>query len=292
MTRQSLLSRLLLIALLPGLMTSCVKRPASDVITGELHGTVHWQGDVQLRGDVVLAEDATLTIAPGSRVLFQTPQSGEDILTEHPYFIGSELIVRGRLIAKGTPAAPIVFSAADPAAEPGSWGGINIEDSIQAIFNHCSFSQADSAIHARRSWVSIANSRFRNNLVGIRFHDTDILIEKNLLENNGAAIRFHFGSPTIRLNRIQNNEKGLFITAAPWGYRIRNNSFINNRPYQVTLGEAVNERVDLTHNYWAEDADYLTDFLYDGRLDDWLGVIEFQPLLSAPPTERESGWNR
>lgn len=268
--------------------------PGEDrVIRGELHGLQRWQGTVYLRGDVVLAADAELIIAPGTRVLFLPPQAGEDLLTGHPYFPGSELIVRGTLLAAGTANQPILFQSADPQAAPASWGGINIEDSERAVFDYCSFQQADSALHARRSWVSVENSHFFNNLVGIRFHDTDFLIEKNLLQNNGAAIRFHFGSPVICKNVIRNNGKGLFITSAPWGYTIENNSFINNRPWQVSLGEGVLDPVMLKNNFWGEDvAALLPNYLYDGRKDDWLGEIRFQPLRSTPDNSAGILWNR
>ncbi len=264
---------------------------ATPIMRGELHGRLYWQGEILLQGNVILAEDTVLTIAPGTSILFLPIAADEDDLTDHPYFPGSELIVRGRLMAKGTATQPIEFRAFDSVAKPGSWGGINVEESVQAIFQFCTFRQADSAIHARRSWVSVTDSHFHDNLVGIRFHDSDILIENNLLENNDAAIRFHFGAPVIRLNKIHNNNKGIFITASPWGYRIRNNSFVNNRPYHVSLGEEVTDSVDLRHNYWGDDAAELVDFIYDGRVDDWLGVIDYRPILVEPPNDRASGWN-
>lgn len=277
--------RTILFLLVALVLSGCLAVPPSTVIHGELHGVQHWQGVVRLRGDVILAADAELIIAPGTRLLFLLPAAGEDDLTDHPYFPGSELIVRGRIFAEGTAAEPILFQAVDPQAGPASWGGINIEDSEQAVFNYCIFQQANSALHARRSWITVENSQFFDNLVGVRFHDSDILIENNLLYNNGAAIRFHFGSPVICNNVIRDNLKGLFITSDPWGYTIENNSFINNRPYQVSLGEGVTEPVQLRNNFWGADAAELTAYLYDGRVDAWLGVINYQPLRNQPASD-------
>ncbi len=286
-------SRLCCSLLLLLLLAGCLNRPVPTVVQGELQGEHFWQGEVRLRGDVVLADTASLTIAPGTQVLFLPPLAGEDKLTEHPYFPGSELIVRGQLSATGSAAKPIVFRALEQTAGPGSWGGLNIEDSEQAVFSYCRFQQADSAIHARRSWISIENSQFVNNLVGIRFHDTDILIENNLLQHNRTAIRFHFGSPVICNNEIRDNQKGLFITSAPWGYRIENNSFINNHPYQVSLGEGVIEAVELNNNYWSEAAGApLEQRFYDGRLDDWLGTINYQPVREQAAPGVGIRWSR
>ena len=273
-----------------GFLSACLPQPA---LQGELHGQLNWQGEVHLQGNVILAEDVVLTIAPGTKVVFLPLDPSLDDFSEHPYFPGSELIVRGQIIAKGTAEAPIRFQYIDPDSEPGSWGGVNIEESKRAIFDHCIFRQADSAVHARESWVVVENSLFTENLVGIRFNSTNILIEKNLLHNNGAAIRFHFGSPVICKNEIRNNDKGLFITSDPRDYTIENNSFLNNSPYQVSLGEAVPDTVFLQKNYWGEEtAETLPSKLYDGRLDKWLGTVDFMPMRVAPDPDVGIRWNR
>ncbi len=260
---------------------SCLYRgqPTGQVLKGH----IYWQGEVRLSGDLILAKSAELTIAPGTRILFDPPAPGEDLYQEHPYFTGSELIVRGRLNARGTKENPIIFMAGDPAGNAGSWGGVNIEDSPGAFFKYCRFKQADSAIHARNSRVSIEYSTFKNNHVGVRFHDTRLRVENNLFENNGTAIRFHFGAPVIRNNLIQSNGKGLFISAEPRDYRIEGNSFIENRPYQVSLGEGLRKPVDLRNNYWSDSAGSdLEEFFFDGRVDDWLGRVVYRPVLERP----------
>lgn len=252
-----------------------------------LTGSIYWQGEVRLVGDVILAENADLTIAPGTQILFAAPSAEQDIYREHPYFIGSELIVRGRLQALGTVQQPIVFRAEDPSAPAGRWGAINIEGSPDSRFAYCVFQQADSAVHARQAKVEIRHSVFRHNLVGVRFHDTDLRVEQNLFEENDTAIRFHFGSPVIRHNLIRNNRKGLFISAEPRDYAIEQNAFIDNRPYQVNLGEGVRKPVNLAHNFWSEAlGEALERLFFDGRLDEWLGRVEYLPVLkSSPPLE-------
>ncbi len=284
----SLFRRLPLLLLL-GLI-SCAAKP---VLRGELHGQLFWQGEVHLQGNLILLEDAELTIAPGTQVVFLPLAPEEDDKYEHPYFPGSELIVRGRIMAKGTAEAPIQFRYVDPQGGPGSWGGINIEGSSLAHFEYSVFTQADSAVHSRDSWVVVENSHFHDNLVGIRFHDTDMLIEKNLLENNGAAIRFHFGAPVICRNIIRNNNKGLFITSEPREYIIENNSFLNNRPYEVSLGEGVRKTVELSKNFWGtQTPETLPSHFFDGRLDDWLGKVNYLPLRTTPDPDSGGVWSQ
>lgn len=262
------------------------------VVRGVVQGNVTWSGHVLLAGDVLLDQDARLTILPGTKVRFLAPEADAPGLTEHPNFPGSELIVRGRLMAVGTPEQPIVFEAAEASAPAGAWGAINLEDSREAVFEYCVFRQADSAIHSRDSDVYIEQSLFENNLVGIRFHDSQILIERNLLRNNQTAIRFHFGSPVICENQFINNRVNLFVTAEPRDYHIENNSFGEATDYQVVLGESVPEDLRIPRNHWPlNDPAALIRSFYDGRRSDYLGKVLFDPPRSTPSAQAGLSWS-
>jgi len=281
----------LLILCLLLLLTSCLPGRVIEA-RGVLHGDLVWQGVVQVAGDVVLAEDSHLTIRPGTQILF-LPPGEDDLFLEHPYFPGSELIVKGRITAIGLPEAPIVFASIDPDAAAGSWGGINIEGSPEAIFEYCLFRQADSAVHSREAQVYIEESIFEDNLVAIRFHSTEILIEHNLLRNNHAAIRFHFGSPVICENRFADNRVNLFITSHPRDYRIENNTFGATSDYQVIFGEEVPEDVRLSGNYWElKDAEALQATFYDGQRADYLGRVLVNPVRTSPASRTGPSWSR
>lgn len=264
----------------------------SSVLTGVLHGELNWAREVRLAGDVILAEDARLTIEPGTVVRFLPPEVGAAGLVDHPHFPGSELIVKGRLLAIGRPEAPIVFEADEAGAAPGAWGAVNLEGSPEAVFENCIFRQADSAVHSRNSRVFIAQSLFERNLVGIRFHDSEILIENNLLRNNGTGIRFHFGAPVICSNRFERNRVNLFITAYPRDYRIEQNFFGPTSDYQVVLGEEVPDDVQLPRNAWpSDDVTLIYDRIYDGRRSAYLGRVRLEPILGRPPRDNGLSWN-
>ena len=262
-------------------------------ITGILAGDHVWTGEVYLAGDVILAPEARLTIRPGTTVYFLPPQGAPGGLTEHPHFPGSELIVQGQLSALGTAAAPIRFVAADRQAPAGSWGALNFEAGAEGAFAYCLFRQADSAIHSRDSRVTIAESLFEDNLVGIRFHSSTMRIEHNLLRNNGVAIRFHFGAPEVRYNRFATNRVNLFITAHPRDYLFANNHFDTPLEYQVVLGEEVPEEVNLAGNAWSSGAPAeLNERLFDGRAVPYLGTVQVEPLLAKPPEGVGPAWIR
>jgi hypothetical protein len=241
---------------------------------------------------VIVPEGARVTIAPGTTILFLPPTAGEDQLTEHPNFPGSELIVRGTLVAEGNPAAPITFRFVDPDGSPGSWGGINLTGSPHASFRYCRFTQADSALHSQESHVSVEESLFEGNGVAIRFHSSDFRIENNLLRHNGTAIRFHFGAPLIRRNDIRDNDKGLFITSSPRNYRIEENNILGSRSYSVALGEDVPADVPMPLNYWGTpDPSVIEDSFFDGRRDSHLGEVLITPFAVSPIEGAGISWN-
>lgn len=274
------------------LANGCLRAPAPTAVSGILHGEVTWDGVVHLGGDVLLAPDARVTIRPGTQVLFLPPQGYPGGLVEHPHFAGSELIVQGELRAEGTAAAPIVFRSADRQAPPGSWGAVNFEGGT-GLFAFCVFRQADSAIHSRESRVTVTESLFEDNLVGLRFHSSAIVAEHNLWRRNGAAIRFHFGDPVIRSNRFEENRTHLFVTASPRNYQFTDNIFGAAEEYQVVLGEDVPDDVVLAGNYWgtAPTGEIVTR-IFDGRRAPYLGRVQLEPRRSAPLAGAGPAWIR
>ena len=273
------------------LMAGCLAGRVQTV-RGVLHGELVWQGEILVAEDVVLEEDVTLTILPGTRVRFLPAEPDGGGWTEHPHFPGNELIIKGQVQAIGTAKAPIIFEAFDPAAAAGFWGAINLVGSAEAIFEYCIFRQADSALHSWNSQVYVEQSLFENNLVGVRFNDSAILVENNLLRNNQTAVRFHFGSPVICENEFTDNAVNLFVTSHPRDYHIENNTFGTPLEYHVVFGEEVPEDVSLLRNYWvAENPDSLVDSFYDGRRSSYLGKVLFEPFRNTPSSQAGLSWN-
>ena len=282
-----LLVKLLGLILFMALTVACatLSLDKSHPVTGVISGDARWQGTVYIGGDLVIEKQARLVIAPGTDVVFLPPAPGQDLFTERPNFPGSELIVQGVLLAEGTAAKPISFRYVDPGAPAGSWGGINLRESPEARFRNVRITQANSAIHSHHSKASIEASRVEDNLFGLRFNTTEFLIQNNLLRGNGTAIRFHFGAPVIRGNVITDNERGFFITSYPRDYLIEGNNIVGNRGHAVVLGEEVPDDVRMAGNYWGTDnPETIAAALFDGRKDDYLGKVLFDPFATAPFT--------
>ena len=270
-------------------LVSCHTFTPPRLISTDITHDELWSGRIEIDGDVVIAENASVRIAPGTQIVFLPPSAGKDRLTDHPHFVGSELIVRGRLLAEGTAAVPITFSAHDPAAPAGSWGAINLVQSAGSRFRFCRFTQADSALHSQEADVEVACSTFSRNLVGVRFHSSRIKVTNSIFYNNGTAIRFHFGAPVIEGNLLTENDKGLFVTSFPRDYRISGNTIMASREFQVVLGEEVPDDLHLSGNYWGSvDPAEIRSHFFDGQGTDYIGMVRFEPFLSTPPPAPET----
>jgi hypothetical protein len=276
---------LLLLATIAGGCTSSIKKPTV------LNRDTVWSGEVTVQGDLILEKGSRLTVLPGTDVVFY-PAGNKDHLVDHPHFAGSELIVRGSIIAEGTAEQPITFRYIDPDAPAGSWGGVNLMASVESSFEYVLFQQADSAIHSQESRVYIEQSIFENNLVAVRFHSSEILIENNLIRNNDTGIRFHFGKPVICKNDIIDNKKGFFITSHPYDYLIENNTILKNER-NVVLGEEVPENVLMARNYWGTtDDNAIRLTFFDKQIEPYLGIVQYEPLRSAPDSTSGVKWSR
>jgi hypothetical protein len=97
-----------------------------------IHGNENWSGKVHIIGDIIIAENGVLTIEPGTIVKFSVRdhfRSGQDTKR-------CELIVRGKLIAKGSEKRWITLTsdsmnrrqlASPKKARDGDWYGVRKE---------------------------------------------------------------------------------------------------------------------------------------------------------------------
>lgn len=96
--------------------------PGARFYRGEIAASTSWEGVIRLTGAVVIREGVTVTVEPGTEVLVQ-PGTGADV------------VVRGRLLVRGTAAKPVVFDTAGGCAA-GPWGGIVFERGSAGILEN------------------------------------------------------------------------------------------------------------------------------------------------------------
>ncbi len=193
-------------------------------VSGPIVEDTTWDAElVRVVGDVTVIDGVTLTISPGARVEFGG------------YY---RLSVAGTLLAVGTPAARIVFTAAHPeeftidAERAGCWNGIRFAGAatnVASELRYCKFEyskalsgDADSYPYAggalsiiEFSHLTIANCVFRHNLAEyggaiFMYRNANPLIAGNLLVDNHAignasAIYAAYSHPHLINNTIVRN---------------------------------------------------------------------------------------
>ncbi len=274
-----------------------------------------WQGQVLVKGDVEVAPGVTLTIMPGTVVRFAriTPNGPAKLTTDRTaHFPRAELIVKGRLLAQGTPDARIIFTSAADDPQPADWGAVNFLNSTDNILEFCEFSYGHTSVHAHGAQMIIANSFFHHNGVAIGMKNVKgavrcvVAVMYNRITDNGGGVLFGKGStPTITHNEISNNKffgiyvkkggqanirynnitdngKGVLFYAVK-GFVLRDNNIARNTDYNISMLEGQEADVDARRNWWGTtDAERINTLIRDKTQDNTLGSVDFSGFTKAP----------
>ena len=102
-------------------------RAATNLVPAIITTNTTLSGTNLVSGTVIITNDVTVTITPGTQMLLNT---------------NAILIVRGRLLADGTSNAPIRFTRATTAAR---WSRMMFIEADDSLFRHCVIEYANSA---------------------------------------------------------------------------------------------------------------------------------------------------
>lgn len=116
-----------LVFLILGLSTGTASLCAqTNLAAPEILSDTTWSGTNLIQTTVTIASNVVLRVAPGAQILLAS---------------GATLVVRGRILAEGTEAAPIYFTRGDAGR---GWKGIRLIAAQPSRFVHCIFEHADS----------------------------------------------------------------------------------------------------------------------------------------------------
>jgi len=259
-----------------------------------------WNGEIIVKGVVVVARGATLQITPGTRVRFLKTDRNNDGIGD------SEIRVLGRILAEGTPDARITFASAEESPSWKDWSYLLVFTS--GSFNrvaYCNFQHAFSGLQVHFSTVSVKNSQFEGNFEGVRFGRADLALENNVFRDNDVGIRFTRmeGPVLISNNEITRNRIGIFLV--PSGQNIRDffepdrsgrawntgrlkiagNNIYGNDWYNLSLGEKQLWNIEVSKNYWGSNsATEIEEKIFDQRRDSSLGKAFYEPFLKKRHT--------
>jgi hypothetical protein len=309
----------ILIVLVGVALSSCAPQKGKVVEKGTIKSNTTWSGEVLIKGDVEVAKGATLTIMPGTVIRFARIEPygpanlhGKD--TGYNFaFERAELIVRGKLLARGTKENMIVFTSAEGSPHAGDWGAINFQDSSENIIEYCDISYADTGVHGHGVQASVANCYLHDNGVGVGFKDVEqyrtrgsMNIFNNRIIGNGGGVLCGKGtrsaishneisnntiygifgkmaySANVKLNNIVRNEKGVILYATR-GCRLSQNNIADNEEYNVSMLEGQSWNADARDNWWGtNDKRKIKKLIWDKDEDGALGVVDFSDFTAAP----------
>lgn len=251
------------------------------------HDTV-WSGTITVRGKIVVKRGVTLTIEPGTAVKFARLDRDRNGVGD------GEILVEGKIDARGTKDKPVRFLSAEKEPAPKDWSYIVLLVSgADNRFEHCRFQHAFIGLQVHYSRARVTDCIFEENKEGLRFSKADFIAEYNTFRNNGVGFRFSRfeGNSVMRNNVVTANDIGaLFlrpqqntvdfddpqaVQAMP---RIRENNIYGNNDYNMKIGERGSRDVEVQDNWWGSaDASQIKTLLFDRKEDAELGSVIFMP---------------
>jgi len=237
-----------------------------------------WQGEVTVRGTVVIAKGERLVILPGTRVLFAFHDENGDGAGD------SRIIVKGSIRARGTQGAPIDFSPEKPGnSGAAGWDEVLIEDAEGAEFVRCRFAGAQQAVHAHRTALAVEDCRFEGNGIGLRFTGGPVVIRRNRFVANGTAVRYWESDPTVAANEFDGNATAIFVREGSARSVITGNNFRSSTDYHIKLGESQTADVDARGNWWGTvRREEIERLIFDREDAGYLGRVRYAPPAPAP----------
>jgi len=276
----------------PVVMGSSVGKPVlltDSVITTD---TV-WQGEIHVSGVISVKRGATLTIRPGTVVKFKRIDRDKNKVGD------GEIMVEGRLVAKGTSANRILFTSAEENPKVNDWSYVQfISSDPDNIIEYCQFEYAYAGMMIHYANVKISDTLFHKNRRGMHFTSTDMPVDHCSFVDNEIGVYFVRFEGKVRFtnNEIANNEIGVQfvkqhinlvdfdrINQGNEPPLFEGNNIHNNRKYNFSLGLDQDRDIDVRGNWWGtKERKTVAEMIYDHNSDPTLGTINFEPYLTTP----------
>jgi len=252
-----------------------------------------WQGEIHVSGVISVKRGATLTVRPGTVVKFKRVDRDNNKVGD------GEIMVEGRLIAKGTRSERILFTSAEEKPRVNDWSYVQFISSDPGnIIEYCQFEYAYAGMMIHYANVKISDTLFHKNRRGMHFTSTDMPVDHCSFVDNEIGVYFvrFEGKVNFTNNEIANNEIGVQfvkqhinlvdferIDQGKEPPRFEGNNIHNNRKYNFSLGLDQDRDINVANNWWGKtERKAVADLIYDHNSDPTLGKINFEPYLTAP----------
>ena len=231
-------------------ITESTSLPSKITTSGWITEDEIWSGTVRITGDVWVDGDTTLTILPGTTILFAAHQDDQhagfavpldDWIAQHddPTWTleyresHSKLDVYGTLIAQGTPDNMITFTSDSPTPDGGDW--VHLHIGYGSIVEYCIIEYSIGGLDVKEKTedsVTISNNIIRNNFwsaIGIHYSSPNITHNKiiNSGAHQGIAVIGEGSTPYIAYNTFTGCKSGINIQPGSKPI-VEYNTFIDN----------------------------------------------------------------
>ncbi|MFA0813022.1 right-handed parallel beta-helix repeat-containing protein, partial [Microbulbifer epialgicus] len=242
-------------------------------------------------GRVEVAIDVSLTITPGSELLFAG---------DYP------LLVKGKLIAKGTEASPIIFRPENEACDGVNtrrkdWQGIEVSAGATVTMEYTEVHCANNGVYFNGGDGSLSNSQLIGNYTGVQTAaaSAEAVITPQISGNtirgsyNGIYIYRNSNPLITNGNEITNSYYGIYADGHSGDSAqnpvpvVTGNSIYDSEKYNYYtryFANATLTTLDATGNWWGiDDPEQIALKIYDWT--DGQGtypVVDFQGYLDGP----------
>ncbi|MBI5696044.1 MAG: PQQ-binding-like beta-propeller repeat protein [Nitrospirae bacterium] len=265
-----------------------------------IHEDATWSGKVTIEGVVFVPESVTLTIEPGTVVVFmkssatfsEGSEAGEGSTSE-VLIPGSGIRVEGKIVAKGARDSRITFTSGEAAPVPGDWGCIFLDHSKGSAFKYCDLSYSAYTIHAHFSRFDVSRCVIKHNEDGSRLGMCRSTFDHcDITGNTGKGLNFRQCRNTVTFCNIRDNHEGIFLNEKDEGCVIEDNNITGNAGMALRLGEFHATDVTLNNNYWGTaDLTEIDRLVYDHADDPEIGTAFIGPKAVEVPDAGVDGFS-
>jgi len=257
---------------------------AVEIPSGVLFGKFTKEdGPFLLKGSVIVPSGQTLEFGPGSKI-----------------YIGgkySTITVFGKIIAKGTPAEPVIFQSAKKNPNPWDWDRIYCRSRQRSGFEYCVIRHSNYGIYVENGSAEIKNCTFaRNSLHGLVVKNSDVFLSTSLFARGHVCAIFCEAGANVTADSVtvKNNITGIACAAKSYFKLERGVIKGNNNGLAVRGGASVNIiAADITRNkngLLTENmiTRKLREMVYNNTLDMKIVTPAEMEKILKPPEEVKS----
>lgn len=227
-----------------------------------------WSGRVVIDGQLKVFKGATLTISPGTDIIFIRRDDDKDGLGD------GTLIVEGSLQAIGTASQPIRFYSASDTPQQGDWLEIRVDFSKETHLRYCDIRDSAHGLHAHFTKAVVEDSHIHRNIDGCRLGQGNFIFRRNLIEENeGKGLNFRNSTIEITDNIIRHNGAGIFLFETDRPPTIEHNNIYAN-DFNLRLGDFFHRDLQIGRNWWgSSDPNRVSTLIYDAENDATIGRV-------------------